>query len=810
MALSGSFYTNVASRWRLQLEWSASQSISGNYSDVTARLYWIALDGYGAVYSSATKTCSITIDGSSSSKSESGMAKLSGNQKKQIHSYTKRINHNSDGTKSFSLSAWFDAQVTLDGTYYNRISLSSRSFTLNTIPRASSITSSADWTAGNSRSVTISRASSSFTHTVRWQVKNSSGSWITIKTATGVGTSHSGGFSVAENTEIFKALAQRGSTDSRIELVTYSGGTQIGSTVYKTGKVTAPTPSTLTYASNFNIGQTAGFSIWRANNSFKHTLTVKFGNFSKTIASNFDTSASWNTSSDANNLYAQIPNSNYGTGTYELTTYYNGVKVQFTRSYTFTLNVVNSNPNFTSNFKYADINSTTKNITGNDQYIIQNNSNVRVTIPVANRATAKNHATMVRYEATLNGITKTANWSDKSDVIIDFGTVNADNNVTLTVKAIDSRGNSTSVSKTVTIVPYSMPTANFTAERVNNFESQTVLKLSGRISPLTINSSNKNSIVTARYRYKKSKDNTYGSWQNFSVSGVPNYTASNINLNLDNLESWDIQVEVTDKLGTVIVTRNVPVGKPIFFIDADKKSVGVNKLPEHNGSFEVGDKLIVDGDLSVDGNLSVDGYLSVGRILPNIIPANADLNDYFSAGFYYVPYNNNAETIKNCPTNMAFTLTCYRHAGTKQVLTEYMTSGQRTWTRNYYNGSWGEWKEEIHVEWWGRNSNGTAIKYSNGIMVCFHYQNYTPNWTQRNNVGGLTLWFNSTQWYFPASFRDVDSTYVFVSGDVGIFGQESYIAWRRDASSANIETTINVDPTGVNVKRSLFAIGFWR
>ena len=531
MALSGSFYTNVASRWRLQLEWSASQSISGNYSDVTARLYWIALDGYGAVYSSATKTCSITIDGSSSSKSESGMAKLSGNQKKQIHSYTKRINHNSDGTKSFSLSAWFDAQVTLDGTYYNRISLSSRSFTLNTIPRASSITSSADWTAGNSRSVTISRASSSFTHTVRWQVKNSSGSWITIKTATGVGTSHSGGFSVAENTEIFKALAQRGSTDSRIELVTYNGGTQIGSAVYKTGKVTAPTPSTLTYASNFNIGQTAGFSIWRANNSFKHTLTVKFGNFSKTIASNFDTSASWDTSSEANNLYAQIPNSNYGTGTYELTTYYNGVKVQFTRSYTFTLNVVNSNPNFTGNFKYADINSTTKNITGNDQYIIQNNSNVRVTIPVANRATAKNHATMVRYEATLNGITKTANWSDKSDVIIDFGTVNANNNVALTVKAIDSRGNSTSVSKTVTIVPYSMPTANFTAERVNNFENQTVLKLSGRISPLTINSSNKNSIVTVEYRYKKSKDNTYGSWKILCIKVCQIYP-SNINLEI--------------------------------------------------------------------------------------------------------------------------------------------------------------------------------------------------------------------------------------------------------------------------------------
>ena len=763
MALSGSFYTNVGSHWRLQLEWSASQSISGNYSNVTARLYWIATDGYGAVNSSASKTCSITVDGSSSSKSGSGMAKLSGNQKKQIHSYTKRVNHNSDGTKSFSISAWFDAQVTLSGTYYNRISLSSRSFTLNTIPRASSITSTANWTAPNSKSVTISRASTSFTHTVQWQVKNKSGSWVNIKTVTGVGTSTSGSFTTSENTLIYQTLDGRSNAESRIALTTYSGSTKIGNTVYKTGTVWASTPSTLTYADNFNIGQNATFSIWRQNSSFKHTLKISFGSWSKTIASNFDTSTSWNTSNDASNLYSQIPNDNGGYGTYELTTYYNGVKVQYSRSYKVYLNVVNSNPSFDDSFTYRDINPTTSNITGNDQYIIQGKSNVRVTIPVANRATPKNFATMVRYEATLNGVTKSANWSSTADVNIDFGTVNASNNISLTIKAIDSRGNSTSASKTVTIIPYSSPTVNTTANRLNNFENQTTITLKGSVSPLSVGGANKNSIVTARYRYKNSKNSIYGSWSNFSVSGFPNYTASNVDLDLDNLSEWDIQVEVSDKLGTTTVTKTVPVGKPIFFIDVDKKSVGVNKLPENSNALEVEGDVALDGDVYVNGENISEGtwFRWAGGTRDRLPGGVAPLEnlDYFAQTMYLAYYLGSGVV------------------GARAV-----------------NG----------VIEYDANDNGCYIKFGDGGLICWHNSLNKTETLYLAGGQGVVYWGNEYKSY-PHRFATKPAVVVLTQRDSGV--QWSAI---RNVDSIGVDMYLLSGLQGATGYLGYIAVGRWK
>ena len=605
MALSGSFYIDVASRWRLQLEWNATQSISGNYSDVTAKLYWIAKDGHGAVYSSATKTCSITIDGSSSSKSASGMAKLSGNQKKLIHSYTKRVNHNSDGTKTFSISAWFDAEITLDNTYYGRINLSSRSFTLNTIPRASSITSSASWTAGSSRSVTISRHSSRFTHTIRWQVKDSSGTWRTVKTATGVGTSHSGGFSVQENTNIFTYLAQAGSRESRIQLETYDGSTKIGDTVYKTGTVTAPDRSTFVITNPTNISEASGqgaqtvyidqtinIKINRKHSAFTHKLVFKDGNSGNVVytANNVGDYLSWTpNSTQQSQLYQKAKNTIEIDGQVDVYTYYNGVQVRgvYEGDINFRVRESINTPSFSaSGITYRDINTTTTGITQNNQYIIQDKSTLEVSINTG--ATPKNHATIVKYEVTVNGVTK----SIASTGTINMGTVSAKTNVSLTVKAIDSRGLSTSVSKTVNIIPYTPPNVSVTAERLNGFENQTTLKVEGSASPININGSNKNSITVARRRHKMSKNNTYGSWSNLSISGFPSFKASNVNLDLDNLEAWDIQVEISDKLSTVTKTIKVPVGRPIFYLDADLKSAGFGDFPLYENEIRVNSRIV--------------------------------------------------------------------------------------------------------------------------------------------------------------------------------------------------------------------------
>src|SRR5205085_6510186 len=167
-----------------------------------------------------------------------------------------------------------------------------------------------------------------------------------------------------------------------------------------------------------------------------------------------------------------------------------------------TANVTSSNPTFTaSGVTYLDTNSTTTGLTGSNQYIIQNNSTLRVTIPIASKATSINGASMVSYSATVNGVTKTGAWSSSADVSIDFGTINSISNLTLTVSAIDSRGNSTQQSKTVNIVPYSPPVIVTKASRTNNFEAETTITLSGSISRLTVSGADKNTLITGNLQY---------------------------------------------------------------------------------------------------------------------------------------------------------------------------------------------------------------------------------------------------------------------------------------------------------------------
>lgn len=74
-----------------------------------------------------------------------------------------------------------------------------------------------------------------------------------------------------------------------------------------------------------------------------------------------------------------------------------------------------------------------------------------------------------------------------------------------------------------------------------------------------------------------------------------------------------------------------------------------------------------------------------------LIGVNGNLNNYTRPGFYYCNTTAAATTISNTPTNLAFSLFVERHAGTKQIFTEYKDNSPRMFMRNYYNGVWGSW-----------------------------------------------------------------------------------------------------------------------
>lgn len=235
-----------------------------------------------------------------------------------------------------------------------------------------------------------------------------------------------------------------------------------------------------------------------------------------------------------------------------------------------TMTVVNANPTFSSsNITYKDTNSNIVAITGNNQHIVRNLSNLKITIT---SATAKKSASISKYELTFNGSTKTIT----SAGTVDFGTINLSSNSSVSVKAIDSRGNSTTSTLSITILDWQLPTASISARRVNNYEDETNLTVQVTIS--SVNS--KNSIQSLKYRYKKATDTTYS-------ADIDIENNEKVVVSIDKLYIWDFQVEIKDKFGKNTYNFQVAKGMPIFMIDIDLLSIGVNCFPTNSNSLEV-------------------------------------------------------------------------------------------------------------------------------------------------------------------------------------------------------------------------------
>lgn len=139
-----------------------------------------------------------------------------------LGSKTFNVPHNSDGTWSGEIGASYRLGINYGGTYIGTIS-GSNTVTLPTIPRASSFTVG-DITIGSKAAVTISRASSNFTHTVTLTLDSSRS-----LTASNVGTSTTLTPPLTWCNGIINATRATGT----ITVDTYSASTKIGSSSKK-------------------------------------------------------------------------------------------------------------------------------------------------------------------------------------------------------------------------------------------------------------------------------------------------------------------------------------------------------------------------------------------------------------------------------------------------------------------------------------------------------------------------------------------------------------------------------------------------
>lgn len=618
MALSGTFYKNVGVRHRVYCIWSGVQSITGNYTDVTLEVYWQNTDNNGAINSSATKTGSTTIDGTT--ETFTFTAGLSNGQGKHVHTQTKRVYHNPDGTKTLTMSASLGIAVTLSGVYYGTVTASD-TVTLDPIPRASTLSSSASWTAGDALAISIARSSSNFTHTVVVKVAGTE-----VKRLTGVGASTTIYWNEAELTQIF-TLMNTQAKPTQIEVTTFNGSTNLGTTT-KTGTISVPRASFIKPIPNFNLGDTVTLNIDRQHGGFRHNIGVYYNNdVYLTSVTNVSLTGYWEpTANELNTIYNANKDSNQTIMRFRCRTYYNGVLVRSDFVDTVaTAYIVSDPPTFSpSAVRYADTNANTVALTGDDQYIIGRLSDL--TVYIDEPAQAHKGATMEKYVIMVDGreIVHNVTPSNNGVGAYPFQKVSNNDYQQITVRAIDSRGKETRVTKAVKMVPYFSPIANISAARQNKFEETTVGTVNGQFAPIVIDNVAKNSLQSVRYRHKPVYSTTWSSWKTVSFTTDNGYfLTSDFIMTLDNTMSHHVEAQVTDKLNTTTSLTVVSAGQPIMFIDTAKNSVGINKFPQNNNGLEVQGNIETTNTVKALSFANADG-MDMVRSIGNATQVTAD------------------------------------------------------------------------------------------------------------------------------------------------------------------------------------------
>ena len=287
-----------------------------------------------------------------------------------------------------------------------------------------------------------------------------------------------------------------------------------------------------------------------------------------------------------------------------------------------TFSIVNSNPTIGS-ITYRDTNSTITSITGNNQWIVRNKSTLQITL---NNLTALKGATLSSAVANING----SNYSfsgisgtSLTSVSLTVGTLNISSNITAVITLTDSRGFKTSYNKEIIILNYQDPYSTITLARLNNFYTQCNLEVDCTYS--TLNNTNS---ITIQWQAKKVSDSSYG-----SLTTIQNNTSTTINL--DNAYQWNVRIVTTDALGTSIpYVLFVDKGIPLFFVDKDKNSIGINCFPVN------------------DETLEVNGYIVGGVVLAENTQSTASVklidnaSNYKYLEIYYCDNDNTYNCVK--------------------------------------------------------------------------------------------------------------------------------------------------------------------
>lgn len=681
MALSGSFKDLPVSWFGLKCTWSGSQSISGNYTDITLNVVM----NHDGMYMSAT-TVNVYIDGDH--VGDLSIPSMSGNDSNTSGTFTARIYHNSNGTRSLSMAAYWPYSVSTNsaGTISNLAA--ETEVTLDQIDRtAPTVSHSVSSITTNGFTITVTSSANAD----RWDYSVDGGSTYTQFSTTS-GTTQSVTVTDLSPGVLYNVRVRaRKKTNQIYGYSTAAEVRTLGASSLEGASDFAADANPMVVTINLKVTNATFHHKLRLIKDGVEVFSAKVGSFT---AGTEDRAVTL-TATERNALltamstvtecevYLEIQS-------YETSAYLTMIGSASNAKCKATTSANLSAPTFTS-FSYADIEAAIVAMTGNDQVLLQLHSFLRVTCTAG---TAKNGATITGYSATIGDAS-----SSSATNIVDIPSVNANGELTLTVTCSDSRGYGTTISKTVKVLPYQNPEfSSFRLRRENDIGSRIQLAFHGAISSLVIDDVERNEITAIAFRYKKTSEETWGEYVSLmDVATIEGNSFSYENLELLTLDtntSYNFEVQIQDalyELSSLDYEVILLQGTPAVAIRKANRTyshprVGINNaLPKHA--------------LDVGGDIAMNGFVVLGF---RKVMAGESFND-LTDGIYF--YNGDGSSY-DAPVESPGFLTAitdgthitHRFSEIGTANPEYVrTFDGKTWSRWTASGSAGTFAESEDV-----------------------------------------------------------------------------------------------------------------
>lgn len=263
-----------------------------------------------------------------------------------------------------------------------------------------------------------------------------------------------------------------------------------------------------------------------------------------------------------------------------------------------TMTIVNGNPTF-SDFEFEDLNSDTVALTGDDQAIIKGYSNIDIRIPVVNKAVANKGATMSKYRIVVGDYTEDLPYSDSA--MVSSSTILKVSTGTMNVYAIDSRNNSTLVTKLATreidYTPATISSSSKIERNDSGVGTSGILTYSGTYWNDNFGDE-VNAIESVSYEFKPTSSSTWEtgttditptiSNNDFSFTGIVRSNASDYTFDI--ATSYDFRITITDKLTTIVyVFTPLASGTPNLALSENGTAIGMAYDESEGGAVQLVD-----------------------------------------------------------------------------------------------------------------------------------------------------------------------------------------------------------------------------